>query len=240
MKITNIFNGILYKQKLDEFFLKQREKKRNKALKKLSLIDYFTFENEFRGSKNLISERQKPYVKYFKKSKNVLDIGCGRGEFLELLDAKGVKAVGIDIDSGMIMECKRKRLNVFKIDLFDHLLKTSQSYYDGIIAIQVVEHLNSIRVQNFVKLCFDKIKKGGYVIFETVNPLCPQALSYFWADLTHEKPLVPHVLRHIFQQYGFSKVDIIGRTPVLLNVPDFIKNPKDLAIYGDYAIVAKK
>lgn len=60
MKITNIFNGILYKQKLDEFFLKQREKKRNKALKKLPLIDYFTFENEFRGSKNLISERQKP------------------------------------------------------------------------------------------------------------------------------------------------------------------------------------
>lgn len=240
MKITNIFNIILYRQKLSEFLSKQQERKRSESLKKLPLIDYFTFENEFRGSKNLILERQKPYVKYFIGSKNILDIGCGRGELLELLRDKKINSIGIDVDSGMISECKRKRLKVYKSDLFDYLLKVKPDYHDGIIALQVVEHLNSLRVQNFVKLCFDKVKSGGFVIFETVNPLCPQALSYFWADLTHEKPLVPQVLKHIFKQYGFSKVDIVGRTPVLPNVPDLIKNPGDLAVYGDYAIVAKK
>lgn len=240
MKITNIFNVILYKQKLKEFISKQQEKKREKILDKLPLINYFTFENEFRGSKNLLFERQKPYVKYFKNCKNVLDIGCGRGEFLELLRNNKIRAVGIDIDDSMIAECRSKKLEVYKVDLFDYLLNSKPNYYDGIIALQVVEHFNSRRVQNSVKLCFDKVKKGEYVIFETVNPLCPQALSYFWADLTHEKPLVPQVLRHIFKQYGFSQVDIIGRTPVFPNVPDFIVNPKDLAIYGDYAIIARK
>ena len=238
MKITDAVN--LYKQELNEFILKHQEKRREKILKKLPLINYFTFENEFRGAKNLILERQKPYVKYFKNCKNVLDIGCGRGEFLELLKGKKIRGTGIDVDDSMIAECRRKKLDVYKVDLFDYLLKSKIGYHDGIIALQVVEHLNSQRVQNFVKLCFDKVKKNGYVIFETVNPLCPQALSYFWADLTHEKPLVPQVLRHIFKQYGFSQVDIIGRTPVFPNVPDFIKNPNDLAIYGDYAIVARK
>lgn len=240
MKITNLFNIVLYKQKLSEIVLRQKKEKRERLLNKLPLINYFTFENEFRGTKNMILERQKPYVRYFKKCKNVLDIGCGRGEFLELLKDNKIKGSGIDIDDSMIAECRRKKLEVYKVDLFDYLLKSKTNYHDGIIALQVVEHLNSQRVQNFVKLCFDKVKKNGYVIFETVNPICPQALSYFWADLTHEKPIVPQVLRHIFKQYGFSQVDIIGRTPVLPNVPDLIKNPGDLVIYGDYAIVARK
>lgn len=135
---------------------------------------------------------------------------------------------------------RKKKLEVYKIDLFDYLLEIGPGNHDGIIALQVVEHLDSERVQNFVKLCFDKVKKGKWVIFETVNPLCPQALSYFWVDLTHEKPLVPQVLKHIFKQYGFSQVDIIGRTPVFPNVPDFAENPDDLTIYGDYAITARK
>jgi O-antigen chain-terminating methyltransferase len=240
MKVKNIFNIVLYKIKIKEFKNKNHIIKREKELNNLPLINYFTFENEFRGSHDLIIKRQKKYVKYFKNCKNVLDIGCGRGEFLELLQRQKISAIGLDIDSDMIRECTKRRLKSYKIDLFDYLLQCSDNYHDGIIALQVVEHLNSRRVQNFVKLCYEKIGENGYVIFETVNPLCPQALSFFWADLTHEKPLVPQVLKHIFLQYGFSKVDIIGRTPILPHVPDFVLNPKDLAVYGDYAIIALK
>ncbi len=240
MKLKNIFNTQLYKIKISELRNQKRAKSRDKALNKLPLINYFIFENEFRGPEDVISERQKKYVKYFKACKNVLDIGCGRGEFIELLKRKKIRATGIDSDTNMVKVCQKRKLNVYSTDLFDYLLSCMDNYHDGIIALQVVEHLNSRRVQNFVKLCFDKVEKNRYVIFETVNPLCPQALGYFWADLTHEKPLVPQVLRYICSYYGFSKVDIVGRTPVLPNIHDFVINPKDLALYGDYAIIAYK
>lgn len=236
MKISNILNVPLIK----EVVIKIRTKKRDQQLDKLPLINYLLFENEFRGSVALIRKRQEPYIAYFKGCKNVLDIGCGRGEFLKLLKKERIPFLGIDNTNEMVVYCHRKKLKVLETDLFDYLLQCKDNLHDGMIAIQVVEHLNSQRVQNFVKLCFDKIKKDKYVVFETVNPLCLQALSYFWSDLTHEKPLVPQVLRHIFKQYGFSQVDIIGRTPVFPNVPDFIINPNDLAIYGDYAIIARK
>lgn len=236
MKISNILNVPLIK----ELVIKIRTKKREQELDKLPLINYLLFENEFRGSVALIRKRQEPYIIYFKGCKNILDIGCGRGEFLELLKKERIPFLGIDNTNEMVVYCHIKNLKVLEIDLFDYLLKCKDNFHDGMIAVQVIEHLNSRRVQNFVKLCFNKLKKGSYVIVETVNPLCFQALSYFWADLTHEKPFVPQVLRHIFKQYGFSQVDIIGRTPVFPNVPDFIINPKDLAIYGDYAIIARK
>lgn len=212
----------------------------NKELDKLPLINYFEFENEFRGSKELIIERQQKYVQFFDKKKNVLDVGCGRGEFLKLLKKNHIGCLGIDNNHEMIEECVKLKLPVKETGLFEYLLNCQDNYHDGIVSLQVVEHLPSHRVQNYVKLCFDKVKKGSYVIFETVNPLCLLALSWFWADLTHEKPLVPHVLKHVFQAYGFSKVDFVGRTPSVEGIADFAMNPDNIALYGDYAIIGKK
>jgi len=222
------------------FKLSLFKKNRRNDLDRLPLINYYEFENEFRGSKELIVERQQKYVRFFDTKKNVLDIGCGRGEFLNLMKKNRIGCLGIDNNREMIKECKKQKLPVKKIDLFEYLLNCPNKYHDGIISLQVVEHLTSRRVQNFVKLCWDKVKSGSYVVVETVNPLCLQALAHFWADLTHEKPLVPYALQHVFKQYGFKKVSIVGRTPILPHVPDFITNPPDMNIYGDYAIVALK
>lgn len=216
--------------------IKQIEKK----LDELPLINYLDFENEFRGSQKLIIERQEKYIHYFNGKHKVLDIGCGRGEFLKLLIEKKIGCKGIDNNEEMIKECNKNKLPAKNIGLFEYLLTCPDNFHDGIISLQVVEHLPSRRVQNYIKLCFDKVEKGSYVIFETVNPLCLQALAHFWADLTHEKPLVPYVLQHVFKQYGFSNVSVVGRTPVFPNVPDFVINPPDMNIYGDYAIVAQK
>lgn len=228
-KIKNILNDY-----------KLEPKKNEKELNKLPLINYLKFENKFRGSKKLITQRQKPYIKYFKNCKKVLDIGSGRGEFLELLNQNNIRHLGIDIDENMVKSCKKRGLNVKLTDLFEYLLNCPAKFHDGIISLQVIEHLTPIKIQNIVKLCFDKTQKNSFVIFETINPLCLQALANFWADPTHQKPIVPHTLKHIFTQFGFTEVNIIGRTPVLPNVPDFIINPKDLTVYGDYAIIAKK
>jgi 2-polyprenyl-3-methyl-5-hydroxy-6-metoxy-1,4-benzoquinol methylase len=240
MKFFDIFKLFFYKLKIEILDKNVEVTKREQELDRLLLVNNLEFENQFRGSRDLILERQKPYVGYFKNCRNVLDIGCGRGEFLEILRQNEISCLGIDSDGDMVKECRKKKLNVKPIDLFDYLLECKDNYHDGIVSFQVVEHLTSHRVQNFVKLCFHKVKKDKYVIFETVNPLCLQALANFWADLTHEKPLVPSTLQHVFREYGFSKADIVGRTPVFPNVPDFVVNPKDLAVYGDYAIVAQK
>jgi len=211
-----------------------------KRLNKLPLINYLKFENKFRGSKKLITQRQRPYIKYFKNCKKVLDIGSGRGEFLELLNQKHIHHLGIDIDKDMVESCKKRGLNAKLVDVFQYLLDCPTEFHDGIISLQVIEHLSPKKIQNFVKLCFDKVQKNSFVVVETINPLCLQALANFWADPTHQKPIVPHTLKHVFIQFGFSKVNIIGRTPVLPNIPDFVINPKDLTVYGDYAIIAKK
>lgn len=203
-------------------------------------ISYLNFEDKFRGSKSVITNRQKPYIKYFLNKKNILDIGCGRGEFLQLLEQEDVTCLGIDNNQEMISLCQKNGLNVRNRGLFEYLNSCQNNTHGGITAFQVIEHIKTNKIPEFVYLCFKKSKKNGVVIVETINPHCLQALANFWADLTHQKPIVPLTLKHIFKEIGFSKAIIVGRTPVHPDAKDFKINPPDLTVYGDYAIVATK
>ena len=204
------------------------------------LISYLSFEDKFRGSKSVITNRQKLYLKYFLNKKNILDLGCGRGEFLQLLEQENIICLGIDNNQEMIFLCQKNGLNVRNSSLFDYLKSCPNNIHGGITAFQVIEHIETNRIPEFVYLCFKKITRNGVVVVETINPHCLQALANFWADLTHQKPIVPLTLKHIFEEIGFSKVNIIGRTPVHPHAKDFKLNPPDLTVYGDYAIVATK
>lgn len=207
---------------------------------KNSEISYLSFEDKFRGSKKEITNRQRPYLKYFLNKKDILDIGCGRGEFLKLLENKNITCLGIDNNTEMIVSCQKEGLDVRHKGLFEYLNSIPNNTHGGITAFQVIEHIETNKIPEYAYLCYKKVKKSGVVITETINPHCLQALANFWADLTHQKPIVPLTLKHIFEEIGFSKVNIIGRTPVHPHAKDFKLNPPDLTVYGDYAIVATK
>ena len=123
-------------------------------------INYYVFEERFRGSRENVLQHHTNFIGYFENCTNVLDIGCGRGEFLELAKQKGINAIGIDVDEDMINFCKSKGLNAELKDAIKALEEIKDKSLDGIFISQVVEHLNPRYLVNMLNLCNKKMKYG--------------------------------------------------------------------------------
>jgi 2-polyprenyl-3-methyl-5-hydroxy-6-metoxy-1,4-benzoquinol methylase len=176
---------------------------------------YVGFEDKFRGSESAIRERQADYVQYFKGQSNVLDVGCGRGEFLDLLKASGISAKGLDLNSEMVEVCKSRGLDATTADARSYLKGVADESHGGLIAIQVVEHLQPQYLNEMLGLAFDKIRPGGRIVLETINPACWVAFfESFIRDLTHVKPIHPETLQYLLQASGFANVEIVYRAPI--------------------------
>jgi O-antigen chain-terminating methyltransferase len=176
---------------------------------------YVGFEEKFRGSEEAIRSRQVDYVQYFKGQSNVLDVGCGRGEFLDLLRENGISAKGLDLNSEMVEVCKARGLDATAADARSYLRNVADESLGGMIAIQVVEHLQPQYLNEMLGLAFDKIRPGGRVVLETINPACWVAFfESFIRDLTHVKPIHPDTLQYLLQASGFSNVEIVYRAPI--------------------------
>ena len=174
-----------------------------------SNFDYHLFENKFRGSREEIKERQTNYLKYFFDSSNVLDIGCGRGEFIELLSENGIKSKGIDVYEDFVEYCRYKGLNVLKDDALNYLLIQDDESIDGIFMSQVAEHLETDYLINLVEAAYEKLKKGKFFIAETPNPKTLSIFSNaFFMDPSHKKPVHPETFKFIFEKAGFKDVKI--------------------------------
>lgn len=225
-------------------------------------INYYVFEERFRGSRENILQHQTNFIGYFENCTNVLDIGCGRGEFLELAEDKGINARGIDVNEDMINFCKSKGLNVELKDAIEALEGIEDKSLDGIFISQVVEHLSPDYLINMLNLCNRKMKYGFYIIIETVNPLSLFSLANFYIDLSHVKPVHPETLRFLVNTTGFRDIETKFLSPVsyemrLQKLPNFDdqKETRSLveisnqnidminnALYGaqDYAVIGKK
>ncbi len=177
-------------------------------------INYFVFEEAFRGSRETIKERQAAFVRYFEGSKNVLDIGCGRGEFLELLREGGIGGRGIDSNEDMVAYCRSKGLDVEKADAIAYLEGLEDKSLDGVFLDQVVEHLRPDYMVKMLGLCYRKLKYGHYIVVETVNPLSLISLGNFYADLTHVRPVHPETLRFLLGSVGFREGEMMFLSPL--------------------------
>jgi SAM-dependent methyltransferase len=173
-----------------------------------AIPDYFGFESRMRGSTELVRERQRPYVDDLREHAPVLDIGCGRGELLALLRAAGVEARGVDADADMVAYARGEGLDVEQADLLAHLEAQPDGSLGAIFAGQVVEHLPPPVLARFLELAHEKLRVGGLLIAETINPLSPLALRHYFADLTHAQPLVPETLAQLVRHAGFTTVEI--------------------------------
>jgi 2-polyprenyl-3-methyl-5-hydroxy-6-metoxy-1,4-benzoquinol methylase len=208
-------------------------------------FDYQAFSHRFRGSEEYVKGGQAFYVPYFQNCRAVLDIGCGQGEFLEVMREAGISARGIDQSSESIQYCKGKGLDVQQADLFTYLSAAPALSLDGIFCSQVVEHLPAAGIPELIRLSAQALQPGGIIAIETPNPECLAIFAtHFYLDPTHVKPVPSAQLAFYLQESGFGGITIEPRFPA----PDFYPELNDLPegfrkkFFGgmDYAIVARK
>ena len=228
----------------------------------LDAYKYVGFEDRFRGSRDEIRRRLESYLPFFSGLHDVLDVGCGRGEFLELLRGAGIPARGIDVNHEMAELCRGGGLDVTEVDAVGYLSAQPDESLGGIFAAQVVEHLEPAYLLRFLELAYHKLRPGGRLLLETLNPACWVAFfdSYI-RDITHVWPLHPDTLQYLVLASGFASADIEWRSPVqdqqkLQPLPPAADPPIQALVdtfndnveklnarmftYLDYAVVAEK
>ncbi len=176
---------------------------------------YTAFENRFRGDRAAIRARQADYVELLRDQAPVLDLGCGRGEFLDLLREAGIAARGVESNANAVRECQARGLEVAEDDLVEAMRSEGAGTLGGVFAAQVAEHLAPPVLSALLAEAHRALRPGGVLILETVNAACGLAfLDVFIRDLTHERPLHPETLRFLVAAAGFLEARVEWRSPV--------------------------
>ncbi len=170
------------------------------------------FEEAFRGP---VDNRYDDVARRFQGQDPVLDMGCGRGELLGVLQRFEVPSWGVDIDPDAVADALAAGHQARSGDGLEVMGGVADASLGGVLCVQVVEHLGPQGVLDFVELCGTKLRPGGLVYVETVNPrsLCVYA-NAMYADPTHTQPIHPDYLQFLFREAGFSDVAVEWRSPV--------------------------
>lgn len=176
---------------------------------------YLAFENQFRGDREEIKERLRVHLPFVEKAKirtknaSVVDVGCGRGEWLELLSENKYKAVGIDTNLCMVEECRSRGLAVECMDAMAYLRDLSPETVTAITGFHIVEHLAFNQLYELFQETFRVLRKGGLAIFETPNPECIKVPTYsFYLDPTHRNPIPQELMCFVAKEAGFKHTQV--------------------------------
>ncbi len=213
---------------------------------------YAAFEDVFRGSREDIIERLAPYVDRLvlagagQTDKPILDIGCGRGEWLELLRRQGLAAYGIDINTIMVERGLALGLDARQADLLTHLRSQDDASHSAVTAFHVAEHLPFETLIDVLDEALRILLPGGMLILETPNPETMRVgATTFYNDPTHRNPLMPEVLRFVVEHRGFSDVEVLKLHPFVQGL--LRSNSEDArllnrVLFGpqDFAIIARR
>lgn len=190
-------------------------------------IDWLKFADKFRGSEDDIRQRQKMYVSRFRTHAPVLDLGCGRGEMLEIFQEAGITAHGIDSNGDCVALCQANGLDVEKADLFVYLDSLPDSSLGGVIACQVIEHLPRERLPGMIRLVQAKLRPGGLLAIETPNPECLAIFAtHFYIDPTHQHPIPPILTSFYLEEAGFGGIEIERLSPAIESMPSLAELPE--------------
>lgn len=207
-------------------------------------LDWMRLAEQFRGDPEDIRRRQRFYLPFLEGCRKVADLGCGRGEFLELMREAGIEAVGVDSDEECVTLCRSKGLRAETADLFEWLRATSESF-DAVFCAQVVEHLPPRRLPEFVRLAAGVLRPGGLLIVETPNPQCLAIFAtHFYLDPSHVRPVPAPLLRFLMEEAGFSGIQVHWLAPASESLAGLGSLPEDFreTYFGglDYAIIGRK
>jgi O-antigen chain-terminating methyltransferase len=210
---------------------------------------YRAFEDKHRGSLETIKERQRAYLPLITPlliqypNAATLDLGCGRGEWLELLEETGFQASGVDLDEGMLAECRRRGLDVQTQDALDALKNIPDNSVAIVSGFHFAEHIPFDVLQRVVQEALRVLLPAGLLILETPNPEnILVGTSNFYLDPTHQRPLPPLLMEFLPEYYGFHRTKVLR-----LQEPAGIDENEFYSLYDvfggvspDYAIVAQK
>lgn len=176
---------------------------------------YSAFENRYRGSRDEIRGRLQEYADRLAGCGPVVDIGCGRGELLDVLRERGTEARGVEANARAARECRERGLDVVEGDLVGFLRAAADGSLGAVVAVQVAEHLPPAVLSALLSEAHRVLRRDGLLLLETVNPRSVLGLlEVYNRDLTHERPLHPDTLRFLAAAAGFSDVRVEMRTPV--------------------------
>jgi SAM-dependent methyltransferase len=181
---------------------------------------YVAFEDQFRGSDESVEARVREYVPIFHGTTGVVDLGCGRGEFLAALKAAGITARGVGSNADMVAVARDRGLDAIRTDALTYLTSVADESIGGVIAIQVVEHLEPSYLVRLLETASHKMRPGAPIVLETINPACWLAFfSSYIRDFTHVRPVHPETLQYLLRASGFERVELRYSAPV----PEHIK-----------------
>ena len=210
---------------------------------------YAELEDNFRGSFDEIKDRFRTYLPHLNSlaitnDMPIVDLGCGRGEWLELLKEEGYKALGIDSNRVLLERCRARSLDVVESDVLQYLLGLPDNSLSAITGFHIIEHLNISVLMQLLDEIVRVVHPGGVVIFETPNPENVLVGSnYFYFDPTHRNPLPSLLMKFLLESRGLQRVEVMnlhawdqarigGKNVLTARFNDLFYGPMDYAIAG--------
>ncbi len=213
---------------------------------------YAALEERFRGDVSEVKRRLSIYLPYLRiagigsRERSVLDVGCGRGEWLEVLGEEGIAAAGVDLNLHVVGECRGRGLDVAENDAITELSSRPDKSVGAVTGFHIVEHLPLESIIRLIDESFRVLDPGGLLIFETPNPENIQVgACNFYLDPTHRNPIPPPVLKFFLESRGFEQVEILRLNP---SIAEPVEGDSDLVqrfnklFYGpmDYAVIGRR
>jgi 2-polyprenyl-3-methyl-5-hydroxy-6-metoxy-1,4-benzoquinol methylase len=223
--------------------MRLRNERATPAADKPAAVDAFALHDHLQGPRGDVMQRLRVYLDYFADAGKVLDIACGRGELIELLEAEGVPACGVDADVDMVDYCQSRGLPVTRAEAADYLNEQPDGSLGGVFLGRSVERMVPAVLVGLLRLCRSKVRPGGVIVVEAVNPTCPEALATFSEDSSRLRPLPPDLLCFLLQSEGITVTETLVNGPAEADWPPVARCreglPPQAAGYRTYAVMGR-
>lgn len=214
-------------------------------------VHYAELEDNFRGSQNEIKKRLAAYLPHIKSlvtpgDTTIVDLGCGRGEWLELLKEEGYRALGVDTNRVLLDRCRQRGLDVIQSDVLTYLRALPDNSVSSITGFHIIEHLRIDDLMSLLDEVVRTLRPGGVVIFETPNPdNVLVGSNYFYFDPTHRNPLPSLLMKFLLESRGLHRIEVMDLhdwAGAMIAGDDDLTTRFNKLFYGpmDYAITGWK